>query len=102
MNVNKVNPSVKTYTQDVKAQEAKAKEAASQATKQAEAGAQTKGAESVVTNMVSSAKATSVSQNARLEKLAEQIKNKTFKVDPEAIANKMLEDKDTIASLLNS
>lgn len=48
------------------------------------------------------AKTTSPQNMARLEEIANQIKNKTFQVNPEAIAQKMLSDKDTIKLLLES
>ncbi len=98
MNINKVNTPPPAYTQEVKA-----REAAAQAAKSAQAkGAETVASQTVVMQSLSSSGLGGVSQNSRLEKLAEQIKNKTFKVDPEAIADKMLSDKETIANLLNS
>lgn len=41
-----------------------------------------------------------VSRQARLDEIANQIKNNTFKVNPEAIANKMMQDKDMVKYLL--
>ncbi len=38
---------------------------------------------------------------ARLDKLAEQIKNKTFSVSPDAIAQKMVDDRGLINLLIN-
>lgn len=37
---------------------------------------------------------------ARITELANQIKNNTFKVNADAIASKMLQDKDTVKQLL--
>lgn len=39
-------------------------------------------------------------RQARIEEIAEQIKNNTFKVNPEAVANKMLQNKNMVKYLL--